>query len=128
MTSTAQTTVLVVEDDQDIADGMAGLLEEEGFRVLCAGNGAEALAKLRQDGSVQLILLDLTMPVMSAAEFRAQQSRDAAIAKIPVLLLSAGLDVAHQAKVLGAAGYISKPFKPPVLIESMRRLTSELPS
>jgi CheY-like chemotaxis protein len=114
-------TILVVEDDLDVADGMVSLLEEEGYRVVSAPDGAEALERLREDRGVGLVLLDLTMPNMSAGEFRTEQKKDPAIAEVPVLLMSAGLDGPQKAGVLGAVGYLGKPFKPAQLIEAVAR-------
>jgi CheY-like chemotaxis protein len=114
-------TILVVEDDLDVSDGMVSLLEEEGYRVVAALDGAEGLERLRQDHAVGLVLLDLTMPNMSAGEFRTEQRKDPAIAEVPVLLMSAGLDGEQKAGVLGAVGYLGKPFKPAQLIETVER-------
>ena len=119
--------ILVVEDDPDVSDGMVSLLEEEGFRAATASDGEEGLKKLRELTDPSLVLLDLTMPRMSAAEFRSQQSKDPRIAGIPVMLMSAGLDVGRQAKALGAIAFIAKPFKPPALIEAIGRALSEKP-
>ena len=118
---TIQPAILVVEDDPDVRDGMVSLLEEEGYRVLAAFDGAEGLERLREGHDVGLVLLDLTMPKMSAGEFRLQQRKDPAIAEVPVVLMSAGLDVARQADVLGAVGYVGKPFKPAHLLETVGR-------
>lgn len=113
--------ILVVEDDPDVSDGMVSLLEEEGFRAATASDGEEGLKKLRELTDASLVLLDLTMPRMSAAEFRFQQAKDPLIAQVPVMLMSAGLDVGRQAKLLGAIAFIAKPFKPPALIEAIGR-------
>ena len=117
-----QQTILVVEDDRDVSEGMVSLLEEEGYLVVAALDGAEGLVALRQTAGVGLVLLDLTMPKMSAAEFRFEQRKDPAIAQVPVLLMSAGLDVARHADVLGAVGFVGKPFKPARLLETVGRL------
>jgi CheY-like chemotaxis protein len=58
----------------------------------------------------KLILLDLMMPVMDGYEFRAEQTRNPRISRIPVLLMSAGIDMQAKADELGAKGYLKKPF------------------
>ncbi len=114
--------LLVVEDDLDVSDGMVSLLEDEGYRVLAALDGHEGLKRLQDSPDVRLVLLDLTMPKMSAGEFRVEQRKVASIAAIPVLLMSAGLDAARQADKLGAVGFLGKPFKPAMLVETVGRL------
>ena len=114
--------ILVVEDDPDVSEGMVALLEEEGYRVGAARDGADGLRHLRENLGVKLILLDLTMPRMSAGEFRAVQRADPVMSEIPVLLMSANLDVSKQAQALGVAGYLGKPFRPAALIETIGRL------
>ena len=119
--------ILVVEDDPDVSDGMVALLEEEGFRAEAAADGLEALKRLRELGDAQLVLLDLTMPRMSAAEFRVEQARDPSISQVPVLLMSAGLDIGRQAQALGAAAFIAKPFKPSALLAAIGRILGKPP-
>ena len=103
-------TVLLVEDDDDERDALAALLEQEDYCVLQAPNGAEALKLLEsQPGQCQLILLDLMMPVMNGWDFRKLQKRKAALADIPVVLMSAGAQIAFAVEDLDAAGYVTKP-------------------
>src|SRR6185436_16404183 len=86
--------VLVVDDDADIRETIAGVLEDEGYGVAGAKNGQEALTWLRAPGSPrpQLILLELMMPVMSGPEFRAAQEADPSLHAIPVVIVSASQD------------------------------------
>jgi CheY-like chemotaxis protein len=81
--------ILVVEDDRDVREVLSEVLAEEGYRVAVAANGLEGLQYLRAHPSARLILLDLMMPVMSGAEFRAQQLIDPLVSKIPVVILTA---------------------------------------
>jgi len=82
-------TVLLVDDDQAILDGVGEFLGEEGFEVVAAGNGAEALARLRAGFRADVILLDVMMPVMDGWDFRAAQLADPALREIPVIVISA---------------------------------------
>ena len=68
--------VMLVEDDVDIRADLSALLCSEGFEVVCAADGAEALAHLRAGARPAVILLDLMMPLMNGWEFRAEQLRD----------------------------------------------------
>ncbi|HET9595778.1 MAG TPA: response regulator [Anaeromyxobacteraceae bacterium] len=83
--------VLVVEDDHLIREAIAEALDEEGFEVVEAANGKEALEKLHAEPA-SLVLLDLMMPVMDGWQFREAQLHDPAISEIPVVVLSAVKD------------------------------------
>lgn len=103
-------TIMVVEDDADISDAMASTLEDHGYGVILAANGQEALDRLRQATTrPHLILLDLMMPVMDAWQFRAAQTSDPALSDIPVVLLSAHIDIRSAAKQMAAVAWLKKP-------------------
>src|SRR3954453_5124186 len=103
------TTVLVVDDDADVCGLLEAYLGLEGFDVLTAANGCEALRQL-EDHQPALILLDLMMPVMDGVEFRRQQQCESRLRDIPVVCLSARHDARQTAVRLGVAGFVSKPF------------------
>jgi CheY-like chemotaxis protein len=109
-------TILVVDDERDIRDAISELLEDEGYEVEEAGDGAEALNKARVCHPA-VVLLDLMMPGMNGWEFRARQRGDPELKEIPVIVVSA-LD-----KVAGvdAAGYLQKPFDLDDLLSAVRR-------
>ena len=69
----AAPTILVVDDDADIRDAMCLILEHNGYRATAASNGEEALRVLRAGRPVDLILLDMMMPVMDGWGFRTSQ-------------------------------------------------------
>jgi CheY-like chemotaxis protein len=112
--------VLVVEDDDDLRESLVELLQLEGFEVSASANGREALERLRAPGRPSAIVLDLMMPVMSGAEFRAEQLRDPALADIPVLLLTAAHDGRRQAEALRVARYFAKPVAVEALLAALR--------
>jgi CheY-like chemotaxis protein len=107
MTGTAK-QVLIVEDDPDAREALAAFLEGEGYTVLEAEHGAEALDRLRTS-AVCLVLLDLMMPVMNGWTFRAEQLRDPALAQVPVVVVTADSTAARRAGSLGVAGFMTKP-------------------
>jgi CheY-like chemotaxis protein len=80
--------ILVVDDNPDLLETMAAVLELDSYAVLRASNGKEAL-KIAEDDSVCLILLDLSMPVMNGWEFLEERQRSPELASIPVVVLSA---------------------------------------
>jgi len=116
-------TVMIVEDDDATRDALATLLEDENYRVLQACNGAEALQILNNadPGACQMIFLDLMMPVMNGWDFRQQQRRTSTLASIPVVLMSAGAQLAIASEDLDAAAYVSKPVVIDDLLAIVRR-------
>jgi CheY-like chemotaxis protein len=110
--------VLIVEDDADLREMMAQLLSLEGYRTEAVANGRDALEYLRRGDFPDLILLDLMMPVMDGWEFRRRQSEDPALARVPVVVLSA-LDQARAAD-LGGAAFLKKPLDFDRLLEIVR--------
>ena len=101
--------VLVVEDDPDVADMLSELLGLEGYRVMQAREGREALALLRGGATPDVILLDLMMPEMNGWQFRQAQLADARFAKVPVVVLSADCSTQEKAVNLGARFGLRKP-------------------
>jgi CheY-like chemotaxis protein len=115
-------TVLLVEDDEDIRNSIASILEEEGFDVVGAADGGDALRYLRAAAeSPRLILLDLMMPVMDGWAFRAAQLDDERLSKIPVVILSAATDVRRHAAQLRVSEYLIKPLDVPLLLNTIER-------
>jgi CheY-like chemotaxis protein len=100
--------VLVVDDEADMRDTLADLLEELGYEVSTAANGREALRRLESEPAPSVILLDLMMPVMDGWTFRNEQARRPGMAEIPVWVFSASAD-AREAVRMNAAGYFAKP-------------------
>ncbi len=89
----AQGTILLVEDDFDLRSEIQRLLEEAGYRVVPAGNGADALLILQHSDPPDLILFDLMLPLLSGWEFSAEVSRDAKLARIPRIVPTDSLTI-----------------------------------
>jgi CheY-like chemotaxis protein len=100
--------VLVVDDDPDIRAVVALVLEDEGYSVETAANGAEALEKVRANPPSG-ILLDMMMPVMDGAAFLRAWRTEPPSRRVPVVVMSANRKAA-DALTLGASDFISKPF------------------
>ncbi len=81
-------SVLLVEDDRDIRDAVSAVLEAEGYTVLTAENGQEALAILER-GLPCVVLLDLMMPIMNGWDFMEAVTRRRRLADLPVVDVSA---------------------------------------
>ncbi len=112
--------LLLVEDDGELRSSLAELLQNDGYDVVGASNGLEALEYLKKAPAPDLILLDLMMPVKDGWQFRVEQKRDPALSAIPVLALSA--DDTPKAVAIDADMYIRKPFQYTTLLEAVRRI------
>ena len=113
-------TILVVDDDDAIRDVVSTLLAEEGYEVVTAASGEEALAVL-DHGEPSLVMLDMRMPVMDGWQF-AEQLRQRFDGRVPVVVMTAAVDAAKRAEQVSAAAAVSKPFE----LDEMVRLVREL--
>ena len=102
--------VLLVEDNQDNQDLMRFLLERNGYEVVTALNGKQALVSARQE-QPDVVLMDLTMPEMNGWEAAAAMKADPVLAHIPLIAVTAHTLPGDRRKTLGAGfdNYISKP-------------------
>jgi two-component system response regulator FlrC len=116
-----QYDVLVVEDDLDLCEALCDTLEIEGYKVLYANNGTEALSKLAKN-SFRLVVSDIQMPVMDG--FQLLNNMQQKHPEIPVLLMTAygTIPKAVEAMQTGAADYLIKPFEASVLVEKVAEL------
>jgi CheY-like chemotaxis protein len=113
-------TILVVDDDPNLQEVLADLLQIKGYRVWSAPDGAKALQWLRESDAPCLILLDLMMPMMDGHEFLAQCDADPLLARIPVVVISAGLHPKGSV-VPGAVDLLYQPFDADDLMRIVQR-------
>lgn len=116
-------TVLVVEDDTDLQETLAELLEIEGYQVTVAKDGLDALAKL-DDPPPAVILLDVMMPRMDGYAFADELQRRGLHPGIPILILTADGRAQQKAERIGAAGYLEKPFNLVDLLQQVARFAN----
>ena len=117
-----QATILIVDDDETNRYTLARRLTREGYeQLVMAGNGIEALTALRAD-RVDLVLLDIMMPVLDGFGVLEAMAADPALKQIPVLVISAVDDQAKYVRAieLGAQDYLPKPFDPTLLRARVR--------
>jgi CheY-like chemotaxis protein len=103
------TTILLVEDDADVREALADVLQDAGYDVARAADGAEGIRALRAGLRPAAIVLDLMMPVMDGFQFRAEQRSDPDLARIPVILVSADRALDRDASAMGVAARLAKP-------------------
>jgi two-component system response regulator MprA len=114
-------TVLLVEDDHDVRETVAEVLTDEGYVVVTAIDGREALDQLRGGLRPFVILLDLMMPGMNGYQFRLEQRAEPAIADIPVIVLTADRLIEQKSAELAAAAYLKKPTALDDLLTTLKR-------
>ena len=114
-------TILVCDDENDIRAALSIYLKGEGYRVLEAGGGREAL-EILQKQEVQLILLDVMMPGMDGVTVLGEIRK---LSNVPVILLTAKSEETDMVLglTLGADDYITKPYRP---LELMARVRAQL--
>lgn len=116
--------ILIVDDERNVRDMLRLYLEQDGYRVVEAANGREALQAARLE-QPDLIMLDLMMPVMDGGEFMRIYRREA---QTPVIMLTARVDEVDEVVglELGADDYITKPFSVRVLRARVRSVLRRL--
>jgi CheY-like chemotaxis protein len=101
-------SVLIVDDDGAIRETVQEILQDEGYTVAIAANGADGLRVL-EAVRPKLIVLDLNMPVLSGGEFRRVQRLDPSLRGIPTVVFTAAGRARESAVDLEADGYLAKP-------------------
>jgi CheY-like chemotaxis protein len=109
--------VLVVEDDIDVRETLAELLEGEGYAVATAGDGRAALEWLSHGERPCLVLLDLMMPIMNGWEVLEHVRQDATLAGLHIAVITA----ASRQKPAGADELLSKPVNIDRLLDVVQR-------
>src|SRR5262249_49115327 len=118
--------VLIVEDDVDVAEALALILEDAGYVAEIAPNGAEGIERLSRGPLPALILLDLMMPIMDGCEFRQVQRRMPEVASIPVVILSADAQAERKAVEMECTDCVMKPVELDRLLNLVRRHCGQL--
>jgi CheY-like chemotaxis protein len=114
------TSILVVEDDDDVLESICEVLEESGYQVTATRNGVEALAALRRMARPAAMLVDSLMTEMSGAEFLKRCAADTELAAIPAIVISAHSQGAID--MPNVHGFVPKPFGPEELLGPLARV------
>jgi two-component system response regulator MprA len=110
--------ILVVDDDRSILETMSDLLRGEGYAVVTAADGLEALAEMTRS-PVAFILLDMRMPRMDGWQFtNAVRERGW---RVPIIVMTAASDARRWAQEIHADAYIAKPFDVERLLDMVKR-------
>jgi DNA-binding NtrC family response regulator len=117
----SQAKVLIVEDDNAMAQMCAKLIRRHGHTAVIAGSGLDALAMVREARDIDVVISDVQMPQMTGVQLLSRLR--ALDSSLPVILITGYAQVLSplQAFELGATDYIMKPFEPEILIGSLER-------
>ncbi len=115
--------ILVIEDDRDIVELVRYNLEKDGYQVATATDGAIGMAQIKKSPP-DLLVLDLMLPKLSGLEICKEVRRDAALNRLPILILTARGEEADRVVglELGADDYVTKPFSPREFVARVKAL------
>jgi len=121
LNTSPEKTILIIDDDREIASMLHGVFQSNGYRVFLAPNGAEGqrqISSLKPD----LVITDMMMPRLGG--FPVLEYLKTLDAPPPVIMITANEGGRHKAyaEMLGVADYLRKPFPMEVLLESVRRI------
>ncbi len=115
--------ILVVDDEAQLVEMIKMRLEANGYEVISAYDGQEALEKAKKEGP-DLIILDLMLPKLDGYKVCALLKKDARYAKIPIIIFTARAQEEDRKleEEIGADAYITKPFEPQALLAKIQEL------
>jgi chemotaxis family two-component system sensor histidine kinase/response regulator PixL len=111
--------VAIIEDDSEFRTMLRELLEEEQYRVIAVANGAEALETLRGDTVPNVILLDVSMPVMNGFDFLRFRNEDPQLSAVPVVLVTNAKP--HERPTIGVNDVVRKPIDIDEILFAIKR-------
>jgi len=112
--------ILVVDDDPTNRKLIVTILSKKGFEAIEAGNGVEAFNVLANNPDIDIILLDIIMPVMDGITFLKEIKSRPDYINLPIIILTTDDSRKTEALALGANDVIIKPIRPVMLIEKLQ--------
>jgi CheY-like chemotaxis protein len=119
--TTAHKRILLIDDNFLTRETLSLTLTAEGYMVAAAGNGADALERLAACEKIDVILLDLAMPVMNGSQFRQLQLQEKSLADIPVIVFSASEQRTAADDAIKAFAWLQKPVATSDLLKVLNR-------
>jgi two-component system, chemotaxis family, chemotaxis protein CheY len=118
--------VLVIDDSASVRQQISHALVEAGFEVIEAIDGLDGVAKIEAHPDLAMVLCDVNMPRMSGLELVETLLVDDKYAQLPIVMLTTEghPSLIQRARQAGAKGWIIKPFKPALLVATVRKLAA----
>jgi len=123
MANTAAKKILVVDDEPDVASLLTLMLKSQGYNIISAGDGQEALEKARGENP-DLILLDIMLPRLDGYKVARMLKFDENFSHIPIIMLTAKIQERDKqmGMEMGANDYVTKPFDTAALLGKIKDL------
>ena len=120
-------SVLIVDDSQSVREQLANVLEDAGYAVTEAVDGIDGCEKLKGRDEYDLIICDVNMPGMDGLAMVEQETSQENPVTTPIVMLTTEgqPEMIRRAKKAGAKGWIVKPFKPALLLQTVEHLTHD---
>jgi CheY-like chemotaxis protein len=112
-------SVLIIEDNEDLREGIRLVLENAGCSAIGVGDAFEAFAYLSRERPPSAILLDLSLPFIDGATFRRMLSNDPRWADIPVIVCTADCDAVARPRILGIERWLRKPCSAGAIVDAV---------
>jgi two-component system, chemotaxis family, chemotaxis protein CheY len=116
-------TIIVIDDSQAARDLLSEVLSADGYELIMAVDGPRGLEAVRAHPEASLAICDLHMPGLSGLEVLEALQKDGSTLPFLMLTTEARRDVLERARALGAKGWMVKPFKTPMLLSVVRKLS-----
>jgi two-component system chemotaxis response regulator CheY len=116
------TSILVIDDSMMVRKQVGNALKAQGYHVVEAVDGVDALSKLESNPDTRLVVCDVNMPRMNGLEFLEQLSAKNRSLPVVMLTTEGQPELIQRAKSLGAVGWLVKPFKPEFLLATAKKL------
>jgi two-component system, chemotaxis family, chemotaxis protein CheY len=118
--------VIVVDDSSTIRQVLAATLSAAGFEVVEASDGLEGVRTIDAHPDASMVLCDINMPKMTGVQMLVAVKANPKHVALPIVMLTTEGDPAmvKEARAAGARGWIAKPFKPDMLLATVRKLTA----
>lgn len=117
-------TVLVVDDEFGVAEVLQSILEDEGYRVVTAINGKQALARL-SEFTPDLIMLDYMMPIMDGTQTLAAIRSQSALAQLPIIMMSSLEEASVRETCTDYNSFLRKPFRAVAVVQLVAQLLAQ---
>jgi len=117
--------VLIIDDSASVRRQVVTVLSQAGFEMLEAVDGVDGAAQIRSSTELALVICDINMPRMNGLDMLESLTEELAARALPVVMLTTEGEPSAmaRAKKAGAKGWIVKPFKEPMLIGAVKKLT-----